>query len=233
MSPWNHALFDSGDLNGLCSYGNKLLAGIVLSFSKVPLTMVPWFSLWLWLSKTGSQKCQGYSGQRESEWLGKCDQDFFHLFPNPGLDWSNPSRKRLLDILPASMAGCGGCSRVPCAPPWLLSVCPEPRGPGISPAAAGISGCSSQTYLCACISQPGGVTAKILAVSATLRLCLRSHFCSCACLHLILFALTSMQMQQQAQAVRCSLYYYVFFSLQSLLASKDWVKITMGRGGLF
>lgn len=41
MSPCNHALFEWADWNGLCSYGDRFLAAIVLSFLKVPLTPVP------------------------------------------------------------------------------------------------------------------------------------------------------------------------------------------------
>lgn len=157
---------------------------------------------------------------KESKWLGTGHQAFFHLLPNPGLDWSNPSSKEAA-VHPASLTG----SMWRKVSAWSFlphpGSCPWPRALSSRvsralpvPAAAGIS-----QPLSLCLHQPGGDTAKILAVSAALRLCLRSHFCSCACLHLILFALTSMQMQQQAQAVRCSLYYYGFFSLQSLLAS--------------
>lgn len=41
MSPCNRVVFEWADLNGLCSYGNRLLAAIVLSFLKVPLIIAP------------------------------------------------------------------------------------------------------------------------------------------------------------------------------------------------
>lgn len=223
VSPRNHAFFfDWVDLNGLCSYGNKLLTVIVLSFFKVSLTIVPCFSQWLWLSKTGSLKCQGYSGQRERERVtGKMRSS---LFPSLSSSWPGLKHPQQWEaaVHPASLNG--SLWRAVSADPFCPTLAPLC---GTVPWVlwwAELSPCqlllgSHRLYLCAYISQPGGVTAKTLAVSATLRLCLRSHFCSCACLHLILFALTSMQMQQQAQAVRCSLYYYGFFSLQSLLAS--------------
>lgn len=156
--------------------------------------------------------------------MGKWDQVFFFffLFPNPelGRGQNSPSRsmaaKRLMQILLVSMVPRGGlcqldppcpipvprCGNMPIAQKWAkLSLCQLPQG---------YSAASWRHYLWGYVSKPGGLTVKILAISATLGLCLRSHFCSCACLHLILFALTSMQMQQQAHAVTCSLYYDVF-----------------------
>ena len=73
MSPCNRALFEWVDLNGLCSYGNRFLAAIVLSFLKVPLTIVPsglvFYVAWAfqdWISK--ASRLHRAKGRRVSDW---------------------------------------------------------------------------------------------------------------------------------------------------------------------
>lgn len=192
-------------------------SAIVLSFLKVPLTIVPkglLLSVTLafqdWISKV--PRLQWAKGKRMSDWENEIKPfSIFSLI----LAWTEATpavRSCCTFCQPQWLLVEAGVSSILPAPPCLLSVALCPK---LSPCQLllGSPAAPHRLYLCASISQPGGLTAKILAASATLRLCLRSHFCSCACLHLILFALTSMQMQQQAQAVRCSLYYYGFFSL--------------------
>lgn len=137
MSPCNHALFEWVDSNGLCSYGNRFLAAIVLSFLKMPLTIVPsglvrcvaW-AFQDWISKVSRLHLAKW--RRVSDWENEIKSFFvFSLILEQAEAKAAPAElraaKRLLQILPASMVPCGGpCQRDPFCPIRFLSVAIRP-----------------------------------------------------------------------------------------------------------
>lgn len=133
MSPCNHAFFEWVDLNGLCSYGNRFLAAIFLSFLKVPLTIAPsglvFYVAWdfqEWISKV--TRLHWAKGRRVSDWENEIKPFFiFSLILDYAEVKAAPAEliaaKGQLQILPASMVHCVGlCQQDPFCP-ILIPLC--------------------------------------------------------------------------------------------------------------